>query len=76
MLYIFLVFQQESVKGPKGAHHLPPVCSTQVPSLPLLWKPWQGKDGTDSCHDPEMQKPLLTYFQEAKASVGISHASI
>lgn len=54
MLYIFLVFQQETVKGPKEAHHLP------------LWKPWQGKHGTDSCHDPEMQKLLLTYFQEAK----------
>lgn len=74
MLYIVLVFQQETVKGPKEAHHLPPVCSTQVPRLPLLWKPWQGKPGTDSCH--VMQKPLLTYFQEAKALARISHVSI
>lgn len=71
MVYIFLVFQQENVKGPKEAHH-----QSVLPRFPVSHcrgSPWQEQHSPDSCHAPEMQKPLLTYFQ-AKALGEISHS--
>lgn len=68
------MFQQETVKGPEEAHHLPRVFYPG-PQSPIAVEA-TAKHGTDSCHDSEMQKPLLTYFQETKALAGISHVSI